>query len=192
MESACSKNKGCLSTSYASKLLEISTTTSKNSMRLSTTPLRALWVIIGIALSFPALLELWVFGSIFYLFAVAMQGHNFGQFISIAAGSYDTALVAVAFLVFPIYWLCVALLSIQFIRNRKLSTVGGVVITLTIILFLVVLFPREPPKKGFFYPGPECFLHVVYLLSLLWYAARRNQNLRLQNHGESPVPASYE
>jgi hypothetical protein len=156
-------------------------------MQLSSTPLRALWAIVGLAISLPALLELWLFGSVFYLFAVTMQGHSFGQFISITIGSYKTALIPIAFLAFPIYWICVAVLSIQFIKNRKLSTTGGVVVAITIILILVVLFPWQPPKKGFFYPGSECFLHLIYLLSLLWYAVRKKQRLELQNNASFPA-----
>lgn len=132
----------------------------------SSTFVRSLYVFFGLLFSLPAFAQVAGTGFAFWFFAISTSSRSVHEIVQLALSSFSVAFVLLAFPVFIIYWPVVLWLSFQFARRRAVNRWLIWFSSAVLVYGLLVFFPwsAQPNKLG---PGPGCFFHVAYMLSLL-------------------------
>jgi hypothetical protein len=133
--------------------------------------LRATWAFCGLLLSLPAFMAPLIIG-IFLVVMVAFSGGSFLTNLR-AVWSEPTILLMLAlYLLYVVYWLCVAWLLVQFVIGRKLSRIPLGLVSIAIVGALVVATPWRADVNSFGF-GPWSMLQVAFMLTIVWASLRR-------------------
>jgi hypothetical protein len=131
---------------------------------------RVLWVLLGLIFSVvPVLKPVALAAALFGV--LGLQGVGVGTALARSFGHGGTLWLPLTIAVFAMYWLCVGVLSYQFVRGRRLSRLAGAIVAAVAAVFLIIGQPWNDSGQPFV-PGPEDLLHIIFLLGLALYAAR--------------------
>lgn len=134
--------------------------------------LRAMWAVIGLFLSLPAIAPP-LAGAIMLVAIVSLTGGPFFQRLFAVWHQPVILLFLALSALFCLYWLCVGWLVIQFVRGRELSSVALGIVTITIVGTLAFARPWHTEAEPFTL-GPDSLLHVAFIATIVGASSRRS------------------